>query len=203
MTRPADEPRPRVGLRERKKQQTRAAIREHGMRLFREQGYAATTVEQIAEAADVSPSTFFRYYPTKDEVVLQDDLDEQLLQAMRGQPAELCTIPAVRDAIAAVRASLDEPAWAAESERHRLIIGVPELRARFLDEAARTVRLLAEVAAERSGRPTDDIRVRTVAGAIFGVALAAMFAVAEDPAADEFGLIDAGLALLAEGLGDL
>jgi len=63
------------GLRERKKAKTRAAIRREAMRLFREQGYEETTVEQIAEAAEVSPSTFFRYFPTKEDVVLQDDFD--------------------------------------------------------------------------------------------------------------------------------
>jgi hypothetical protein len=60
-------------MRERKKARTRAAIREHALRLFREHGYGATTVEQIAEAAEVSPATFYRYFPTKEDVVLDND----------------------------------------------------------------------------------------------------------------------------------
>ena len=73
-------------LRERKKARTRASLREHALRLFREQGYTATTVEQIAAAAEVSPSTFFRYFPTKEDVVLQDDMDVRMVAAFVGQP---------------------------------------------------------------------------------------------------------------------
>ena len=95
-TRDADQP----GLRERKKARTRAAIREHALRLFREQGYGATRVEQIAEAAEVSPATFYRYFPTKEDVVLQDDLDVLTLEALEAQPAGLSPLAAVRGAVA-------------------------------------------------------------------------------------------------------
>src|ERR1700749_5229695 len=88
-----------AGLRERKKARTRAAIRQEALRLFREQGYQATTVEQIAAAAEVSPSTFFRYFPTKEDVVLQDDMDTRVLDAFARQPGDLSPIAAVRAAL--------------------------------------------------------------------------------------------------------
>src|SRR5262249_58737408 len=90
---------PPMGLRERKKARTRAAIRTEAMRLFRERGYAATTVEQIAAAADISPATFFRYYPTKEDVVLQDDLDLLLPEAVDAPPPSLSPVAADRAAL--------------------------------------------------------------------------------------------------------
>src|SRR6202161_17209 len=94
------------GLRERKKARTRAALREHALRLFGEQGYHATTVEQIAAAAEVSPSTFFRYFPTKEDVVLQDDFDILGVEAFDAQPADLSPVAAYRAAAAQMFAAL-------------------------------------------------------------------------------------------------
>src|ERR1700683_970799 len=91
---PLGAPRP-DGLRERKKARTRASLREHALRLFRDQGYTATTVEQIAAAAEVSPSTFFRYFPTKEDLVLQDDMDTRLIEALSQQAGELRPVTAV------------------------------------------------------------------------------------------------------------
>ena len=72
------------------------------MRLFKAQGYNETSIEQIAEAAEVSPSTFFRYFPTKEEVVLADDIDPIVLQVLAEQPADLPPMQAIRLAVAAV-----------------------------------------------------------------------------------------------------
>src|SRR5277367_873209 len=120
----------RVSLRERKKARTRAALREHALRLFREQGYQATTVEQIAAAAEVSPSTFFRYFPTKEDVVLQDDLDVRMVEAFERQPAELSAIAAIRAAVREALASYTPADLALILETTELTRTVPEIRAR-------------------------------------------------------------------------
>src|SRR6201997_787503 len=86
------------GLRERKKIRTRETIRREAFRLIEANGYAATTVEQIAEAAEVSPSTFFRYFPTKESVLLADDMDPLIMDALAAQPADVSPLRAIRRA---------------------------------------------------------------------------------------------------------
>src|SRR5215475_2060089 len=195
---------PRPGLRERKKARTRAAIREHALRLFREQGYAATTVDQIAEAADVSPSTFFRYYPTKEDVVLQDDLDVLALAAFEAQSRDLSPVAAFRAAAREAFAALSEDDLAKLRETEQLTLTVPELRARAMDEYTRTIGVIAEAAAKRSGRDPNDFSVRILAGAIVGVIMAATMPwtdlAVRQPDWDMIDRIDAGLAQLEAGL---
>src|ERR1700727_1447228 len=164
--RPASEP---SGLRERKKARTRATIRAEALRLFREQGYHATTVEQIAAAAEVSPSTFFRYFPTKEDLVLQDDMDTRMIEALERQPAGLSPVAAVRTAAREVFASYTAADLDLISENAVLTVTVPEIRARAMDEFARTIAVVSEALAKRAGRPADDLTVRTTAGAIVGV----------------------------------
>jgi AcrR family transcriptional regulator len=192
------------GLRERKKARTRASLREHALRLFREQGYQATTVEKIAAAAEVSPSTFFRYFPTKEDLVLQDDMDTRLMAAFEQQPPGLGPIAAVR---AAVRQTLDSYTGADLDmirESTRLSMTVPEIRARALDEFARAIGAMTETVAKRAGRPTDDLAVRTVAGAIMGVVMSITMpwdGWSEGHGfEDAFERIDEALALLEAGL---
>jgi AcrR family transcriptional regulator len=192
------------GLRERKKARTRASLREHALRLFREQGYQATTVEQIAAAAEVSPSTFFRYFPTKEDLVLQDDMDTRMVEALRRQPADLGPVAAARAASREAFASYTEADLDLMQQNIELSLTVPEVRARALDELARTTAVMADALAERSGRPADDLAIRTIAGAILGVIMA--ITLPGDGWSDRenigemFGRIDQALGLLEAGL---
>jgi AcrR family transcriptional regulator len=194
-----------VGLRERKKARTRATIRDEAIRLFREQGYAATTVEQIAAAAEVSPATFFRYFPTKEDVVLQDDVDIITLDALEAQPPGLGPVAAFRAAAAATFAALSEADLERFRETTRLTLAVPEVRARAVDELARTMDVIASAIAVRAGREPGDAAVRNVAGAIIGVIMAVTLPAAQAAesgvdATEMFDRIDAALAHLEAGL---
>ncbi len=195
---------PRPSLRERKKARTRAAIREHALRLFREQGYDATTVYQIADAADVSPSTFFRYFRTKEDVVLEDDIDVLALGAFNAQPAELSIVAAFRAATREAMQAVSPHELASMRETSALILTVPELRARAMDEYTRTIDVIADAAARRVGREPGDFEVRVIAGAIIGVIMAATMPWTEwagkSAAVDMFDRIDAALAYLEVGL---
>jgi AcrR family transcriptional regulator len=193
-----------AGLRERKKARTRASLREHALRLFREKGYQNTTVEQIAAAAEVSPSTFFRYFPTKEDLVLQDDMDVRMIEALEQQPPDLGPVAAVR---AASRQMFDSYTAADMDILHetiRLTLTVPEIRARAMDEFARTITVVAEAVAKRAGRSPDDLAVRAAAGAVVGVIMSVTMPwegwTERTSIEDTFGRIDEALGLLEAGL---
>lgn len=200
-----------LGLRERKKVRTRANIRDHALRLFRAQGYHATTVEQIAAAAEVSPATFFRYFPAKEDVVLQDDFDLVALSAFEAQPPELGPVAAYRAAVAAAFSAMTAAELDEFTEGAQLMLSIPEVRARVIDELARTIDVLAEAIARRAvrgGLVADHAASRSTAGAIIGVVIAATLpwhdAMRDGGARAElrsiFERIDAGLQCLDAGL---
>lgn len=190
----------RPSLRERKKAKTRAAIQEHALRLFREQGYDETTVETIADAAEVSPSTFFRYFPTKEDVVMYDAFDPVLIEAFQAQPPEVSPIQAMRAAIREVYGRLPHEEIESQRERALLIFSVPELRAAMLDQVTDTSQLFTTLLAERMGRPLDDFQVRVFLGALMGAMIGAMLPAIQDPKADFYTLMDQGLAYLEAGM---
>jgi AcrR family transcriptional regulator len=149
-----------LGLRERKKLKTRIAIRRATYGLIAEQGYEATTVEQIAEAAEVSPSTVFRYFPTKEDIVLTDEYDPVMADLLRSRPADEAPIESLRfmmtDALAAVLETDNEEMV----QRTRLLVEVPAVRARMTETLSVTARLLTGILAERTGRDPDDLELR-------------------------------------------
>jgi AcrR family transcriptional regulator len=161
-----------LGLRERKKLKTRETIRREAFRLIDESGYANTTVEQIAEAAEVSPSTFFRYFPSKESVLLADDMDPVLMDAFARQPPNLSPIQALRRAFELTLETMSDEQWEFERTRQRLVFAIPELKAAQLDEYHRTIRMIAEAVSRRLGRGKDDFEVRVFAGALTGGMLA-------------------------------
>ena len=195
---------PLDGLRERKKARTRASIREHALRLFREQGYQATTVEQIAAAAEVSQSTFFRYFPTKEDVVLRDDFELRIFEAFERQPPQLSPIAAIRAAFSEALATLTPAEWAEFRETSELSFSIPEIRARTFDELARTIQAMTDVLARRVGRAPDDLAVQAIAGAVFGIIITVTLpwsSLTQDQAeANSFRRVDEALALLEAGL---
>ena len=191
-----------LGLRERKKARTRLQIQEHALRLFHLQGYRETTIEQIAEAAEVSPSTVFHYFPTKADLVVYDALDEHMAEAFRAVPPDLGPIHAMRKAIRVAFGEAAPEQIAVQLERARLIRSVPELSAAMLEDFARTMGMAAQLLAERMGRPADDVMVTALSGAILGIGMAVWFAGGEDEAVETFlDRFEQGMAMLESGFG--
>jgi AcrR family transcriptional regulator len=151
-----------LGLRERKKQRTRAAIQREATRLFLEQGYDATTIEQIAAAVDISPSTFFNYFPAKEDVVFWDRYDPILESLISSGPPGETLGEAVFRALTQLSGALDS-----ERElllvRIRLVLEVPELKARAWSELERSRDFLTRIFAARTGRDPQDFELRLVA----------------------------------------
>ncbi|MFG2558383.1 TetR/AcrR family transcriptional regulator [Streptomyces sp. NPDC048496] len=159
---------PQLGLRERKKLKTRMAIRRATYRLIAEQGYDATTIEQIAEAAEVSPSTVFRYFAAKEDIVLTDEYGPLMEAELRNRPADEPPLESLRfvmtEALTAFLATEEEELC----QRTRLMVEVPAIRARMSETMSDTAKILAQVLADRSGRGADDLEVRVFTAAVLG-----------------------------------
>ncbi|NEA24385.1 TetR family transcriptional regulator [Actinomadura bangladeshensis] len=191
----------RLPLRERKKLRTRRAIQDHALRLFGEQGYDETTVEQIAAAAEISPSTFFRYFPTKEDVVVTDEYDPIMAQIIRDQPPEVSAIEALRAMLREILPQLYANDLEALRTRMRLTATVPAVRGRTFESMRGTFDLMSEAIGERTGRAADDPDVEAFSWAVLGVMQAAMNRLIEDKVSYEDlpALLDHYLEFLARG----
>jgi len=189
-----------IGLRERKKLRTRALIQKEAIRLFLERGFEATTIEEIAEAAEISPSTFFNYFPTKEEVVFQDELDPLILAAFNAQPEGTHPIRALRDSMKTVFGQLTAEQDNVMRQRISLMSSTPALRSAMLTQFADLVDQIAELIAGRVGREPTDFAIRNLAGALLGVMMSALLIAASNPKADMIDVADRAMAHLEAGL---
>lgn len=187
------------GLRELEKKRTREAIQDHALRLYREQGYANTTLEEAAAAAEVSPSTLFRYFPTEPDTVLFDRVDPIFIEKFLAEPADLSPLEAGRNALLAVLGNTEQNLAAVETTRMKLIATVPELRAAVATTVETDLPQFIEAVARRVGREPDDPRVRYWSGAVAGVALMAYLR-AIDKGEDIYAVVDEALEFLENGM---
>ncbi len=164
-----------AGLRERKKRATRDALHHAGMRLFAEQGFARTTIDQIADAANVSRATVFTYFPSKEDIVFGEGP-----QAVQALAASLGEDAGQGGAMPTIRAWLRQLAGWIEPDlvlQHRLAREVPAVGARKL-QLYREIERAVAGALQRELGPDAELPARLAAAALVGALI-----VAEDTAA--------------------
>ncbi len=126
-----------------KRERTRARLQECGLDLFEAQGFDQTTVAQIAAAAGVTDMTFFRHFPAKELLVLDDPYDPVIAAAVAEQPRSLPPLTRVVNGLRAAWTALPEPASDLVRRRVRIVAGSPTLRADAIRNNAGTEDLVA------------------------------------------------------------
>ena len=166
------------GLRERKKRRTRETIVERAEALFAEKGFEATTVADIAEAADIAPRTFFAYFPSKEDVVFWefDEAISSMRERFASRPDDEGAIDAMRSWIEAMVCDVDHDDERKRAQRE-LIHANDSLRNHDRALRAKFQEALAEALRDDFSGPAGDLRAEMVAAA----ATAAMAALTEDP----------------------
>jgi AcrR family transcriptional regulator len=156
---------PEPDWRQRKKTATRGRIRASALRLFREQGYDTTTVEQIAAAAGVSHMTFFRYFPAKEDVVLSDDYDPLIASAIAQTPATWPVIRRIRTVLAEGLRLIYDTDRDTLFDQVKLIVATPALRDRLWADQIATQQLILQAlsAGQHDQRPSFQTRVTVAA----------------------------------------
>ena len=190
------------GLRERKKARTREAIMDAALDLFEAKGYDATTVEDIAAAADVSPRTFFRYFESKLDLIMarSDTKHTELGPLLMARPAEEGLLVAMREVM---RRELDAQLQDPRVQREfQVMLSTPTLRhlarEHFYEEEAQMVGAIAA----RLGVPEDSL----VAHVVTSMIASAMWAtvnrwITEGGDPDRLSeMFDEAFTLLAEGV---
>jgi AcrR family transcriptional regulator len=172
---------PSLGLRERKKQQTKERLIGAALRLFRDRGYEGATVESIAEQAEVSVTTFFRYFDSKEDVFLEGHraIIDRVEAAIRDRSPGVSVIAALRGTIVEILRAQPELEIRDEPQ-HKDLDAVPELRERIREHEEQIRGAISDAYAEQLGVPVDDMRPRLLAGAVLSAIDSARSAWLED-----------------------
>jgi AcrR family transcriptional regulator len=192
-----------AGLRERKKERTRRAISDAALDLFEARGFDATTVDDIAAAADVSARTFFRYYASKDEAVFEraDDVRDAFRALLAVRPQGEPLLVSLRELAKALIA--DEVVDDVRVRRVlRLVAAEPALRRSYSALLDGFEHELTTWAADRLGVPHTDLRPRLLAAAVLTARRVATDTWLESPGDDLADHIARAIDLLASGLTD-
>jgi AcrR family transcriptional regulator len=160
--------------RQRKKNATRDRIRASALRLFRDQGYDATTVEQISAAAGVSHMTFFRYFPVKEDVVLSDGFDPLIASSIAQTPASWPLARRIRTALVEGLRQIYDTERDTLLAQNTLIMSTPALRDRLWAHQIDTQQLILQALAASQDRPHPSFRDRVTVAACLAAASTAI-----------------------------
>jgi AcrR family transcriptional regulator len=163
-----------LGLRERKRLQAMRRIQSVALDLFDEHGFAAVTIERIAAEAEVSPSSVYRWFGTKEQLILWDEYDPAILAGVLEQLPGRSPLEAVRRTVAVLVEQLFDAEEPRVRRRTRYMMEEPSVRAASALQAQQMGELLAEVLASSAGRARDDLAVQVFAHAIVGAMLGAI-----------------------------
>jgi AcrR family transcriptional regulator len=189
---------PLRSLRERRRLRTRRTIQAHALRLFAAKGFQATTIEEIAAAAEMAPRTFFRYFPTKEEVVFWAEYPPMLAGFVAARPDDEPALEALHHGIVDGLAAI----WDQDGERERMLerlrlaFRTPALHPRLRQQQAGWATAVAEILADRLDERPDALEVRAIAAAVAG----AVWVAAEEWQAQDDGEGELG-ALIDQALG--
>ncbi|AQZ63753.1 TetR-family transcriptional regulator [[Actinomadura] parvosata subsp. kistnae] len=183
-------------LRARRRAQTQRMIQGHAVRLFAERGYDATTVNDVAEAAGVSPMTVYRHFPTKEDLVLVDQRGELVAERIAASPVEQLLARRIGDALVDAAAALtgDDDGRAFLLTRLRLMVSTPALRARHLDNQYALQQAIIDALGADTADPEAAFRAEAAAGACLSALHTALVRWAQDDGRGELpGLVTKAL----------
>ena len=165
---------PEPDWRQRKKNATRDRIRASALRLFGEQGYDATTVEQIAAAAGLSHMTFFRYFPTKEDVALSDSYDPLLAGLIRQTPVAWPLTERIRSVMVQGLRQVYDADRDTLLAQNKLIVSTPALRERLWASQMDTQQLILQALGAGQDNPHPSFTDRVTVAACLAAATTAI-----------------------------